>query len=92
MWTKPTLPFLSPQTSYTDKGPKPEGGKFLCFDHITFWVGNAKQAASFYVTRMGFEALGYQGLETGSRQYSKHAVKKNKVRDCAQTKLLIYGL
>lgn len=72
--------FRYPQTSYTDKGPKPEGGRFLCFDHVTFWVGNAKQAASFYITRMGFEPLGYQGLETGSRTYCKHAVKKNKVR------------
>lgn len=23
-------------------------------DHITFWVGNAKQAASFYASRFGF--------------------------------------
>lgn len=74
-----TTLLLHIQTSYTDKGAKPEGGKFLCFDHVTFWVGNAKQAASFYVTRMGFEPLGYQGLETGSRQYCKHAVRKNKV-------------
>ncbi|KAG8235646.1 hypothetical protein J437_LFUL013638 [Ladona fulva] len=32
-------------TTYTDKGPKPDGGRFLSFDHITFWVGNAKQKA-----------------------------------------------
>lgn len=59
--------------------PQPEAGKFLSFDHLTFYVGNAKQAASFYVTRMGFEPLGYQGLETGNRKYAKHAVKQNKV-------------
>lgn len=67
------------QTSYTDKGPKPEFGKFLSFDHLTFYVGNAKQAASFYTTRMGFTPLGYQGLETGSRRYAKHAVQQNKI-------------
>ncbi|XP_073840431.1 4-hydroxyphenylpyruvate dioxygenase isoform X1 [Musca autumnalis] len=66
-------------TSYTDKGPKPEFGKFLSFDHLTFYVGNAKQAASYYTTRMGFSPLGYQGLETGSRRYAKHAVKQNKI-------------
>lgn len=66
-------------TTYTDKGPKPEGGKFLSFDHITFYVSNAKQAASFYITRMGFEPLAYQGLETGNRKFAKHVVKQNKI-------------
>lgn len=71
--------FFNSQTTYTDKGPKPKAGKFLSFDHLTFYVGNAKQAASYYTTRMGFEPLGYQGLETGNRQYAKHAVKQNKI-------------
>ncbi|XP_026468006.1 4-hydroxyphenylpyruvate dioxygenase-like [Ctenocephalides felis] len=66
-------------TTYTDKGPKPKAGKFLNFDHITFWVGNAKQAASYYCTRMGFEPLAYQGLETGSRKLAKHVVRQNKI-------------
>jgi hypothetical protein len=40
---------------------RPSYGKILKFgkklsyvDHITFWVGNAKQAASFYTSRFGF--------------------------------------
>ncbi|XP_076161873.1 4-hydroxyphenylpyruvate dioxygenase [Ptiloglossa arizonensis] len=66
-------------TSYTDKGPKPLGGKFLCFNHITFWVGNAKQAASYYCTRLGFERIGYRGLETGSRHVASHVVKQNQI-------------
>ncbi|XP_076228183.1 4-hydroxyphenylpyruvate dioxygenase [Nomia melanderi] len=66
-------------TTYTDKGPKPVGGKFLCFDHITFWVGNAKQAASYYCSRMGFEPLCYRGLETGSRHVASHVVKQDKI-------------
>ncbi|XP_072024632.1 4-hydroxyphenylpyruvate dioxygenase-like [Amphiura filiformis] len=70
---------LFTMTSYTDKGPKPEGGRFVAFDHVTFWVGNAKQAASFYCTRMGFEPHGYMGLETGSRQVVAHVVRQNKV-------------
>ncbi|OXU27215.1 hypothetical protein TSAR_007041, partial [Trichomalopsis sarcophagae] len=66
-------------TTYTDKGPKPIGGKFLSFDHIRFWVGNAKQAASYYCARMGFEPLGYSGLETGSRRTASHAIRQNKI-------------
>lgn len=66
-------------TSYTDKGPKPTNGKFLYFDHLTFYVGNAKQTASYYVTRLGFEPVAYKGLETGSRKYAAHVVRQNKV-------------
>jgi len=39
---------------------QPEIGQFFGFDHIRFWVGNAKQAASFYTARMGFEYVAYQ--------------------------------
>ncbi|KAA0203934.1 hypothetical protein HAZT_HAZT001883 [Hyalella azteca] len=57
----------------------PEAGKFLNFDHIRFWVGNAKQAASYYCVRLGFEPYAYRGLETGSRTVCSHAVKQNKI-------------
>ncbi|XP_068077228.1 4-hydroxyphenylpyruvate dioxygenase isoform X1 [Danio rerio] len=66
-------------TSYTDKGEKPERGKFLNFHHIKFWVGNAKQAAVFYCDKFGFEPLAYKGLETGSREVVSHAVKQDKI-------------
>ncbi|XP_065178824.1 4-hydroxyphenylpyruvate dioxygenase-like [Sycon ciliatum] len=66
-------------TTYTDKGPKPDVGKFEGFDHITFWVGNAKQAATFYSVRFGFEVLGYRGLETGDRKVVSWALKQNRI-------------
>ncbi|XP_013784232.1 4-hydroxyphenylpyruvate dioxygenase-like [Limulus polyphemus] len=66
-------------TTYTDKGPKPDRGRFLHFDHITLWVGNAKQAASYYCVRMGFEPLAYMGLETGSREVVAHVVNQNRI-------------
>ncbi|XP_035392346.1 4-hydroxyphenylpyruvate dioxygenase [Electrophorus electricus] len=56
-----------------------EHGRFVCFDHITFWVGNAKQAASFYCTKLGFVPLAYRGLETGSRDVVSHAVRQGKI-------------
>ncbi|KAK3508833.1 hypothetical protein QTP70_009599, partial [Hemibagrus guttatus] len=66
-------------TSYTDKGEKPERGKFVRFHHLTFWVGNAKQAAAFYCYKMGFEPLAYKGLETGSRELVAHVIKQDKI-------------
>ncbi|XP_020899728.1 4-hydroxyphenylpyruvate dioxygenase [Exaiptasia diaphana] len=66
-------------TTYSDKGEKPTVGRMLAFDHITHWVGNAKQAASYYCTRMGFEPMAYKGLETGSREEVAHAVRQDKI-------------
>lgn len=54
-------------------------GKLINFDHITFWVGNAKQAASYYCTHLGFEPFAYRGLETGSRDIVSHVVKQAQV-------------
>lgn len=58
---------------------RPEIGKFLAFDHIVFWVGNAKSTASHYCARYGFEYLAYRGLENGSKQLACHVVKNGKV-------------
>eukprot|EP00062_Callorhinchus_milii_P011532 gi/632957609/ref/XP_007894579.1/ PREDICTED: 4-hydroxyphenylpyruvate dioxygenase isoform X1 [Callorhinchus milii] len=66
-------------TSYMDKGEKPEKGHIVNFHHITFWVGNAKQAASYYCDKFGFEHLAYKGLETGSREVVSHAIKQDKI-------------
>ena len=66
-------------TTY-EKTKPPEGkGKYLCFDHLTLWVGNAKQASRFYCCYMGFTPLAYRGLETGSRRVVSHAVKQNDI-------------
>ncbi|XP_064208295.1 4-hydroxyphenylpyruvate dioxygenase [Anguilla rostrata] len=66
-------------TSYTDKGEKPERGRFVKFHHLTFWVGNAKQAAAFYCDKMGFEPFAYKGLETGSREVVSHVIRQDKI-------------
>lgn len=39
---------------------RPEIGKFMGFDHITLYVGNALQASSFYVSRLGFAPYAYE--------------------------------
>jgi len=58
---------------------RPEIGVFYGFDHVRFWVGNAKQAAHFYTSKMGFEYLAYQGLETGEREFCSHVVRNNEI-------------
>lgn len=50
------------------------------YHHITWWVGNAKQAAAYYVARMGFRPVAYSGLETGSRAVASHVVENGGVR------------
>ncbi|XP_033465917.1 4-hydroxyphenylpyruvate dioxygenase [Epinephelus lanceolatus] len=66
-------------TSYTDKGEKHAKGRFINFHHLTFWVGNAKQAAAYYCDKMGFEPLAYKGLETGSREVVSHVIRQDKI-------------
>jgi 4-hydroxyphenylpyruvate dioxygenase len=66
-------------TRYTDKGSKPEVGEYYGFDHVSFIVGNALQAADWYCTRMGFRHFAYKGLETGNRDIVCHVIKQDKV-------------
>jgi 4-hydroxyphenylpyruvate dioxygenase len=54
-------------------------GEYYGFDHLVFWVGNAKQAASYYCTRFGFQRVAYRGLETGDRNVVSHVVKQDKI-------------
>ena len=53
--------------------------KLLGFDHVTFAVGNAKQAAHYYQTVFGFELAGYRGLEQGDRQTASYVLRQNHI-------------
>ena len=63
----------------TEKKCEKEIGRFIGFHRCVFWVGNAKQAASYYTSRFGFEYFAYKGLETGEREMASHVVKKENV-------------
>ncbi len=41
----------------TDSSLEREQSPYLAFDRLTFYVGNAKQAASFYTTQFGFNVI-----------------------------------
>ena len=49
-------------------------------DYIELYVGNAKQAAHFYKTALGFQSFAYKGLETGSRDSVSYVLKQDKIR------------
>lgn len=53
---------------------------FRGYDHVTWWVGNAKQAASYYNMLFGFKTIAYKGLETGSRYTTSYVVANHDVR------------
>src|SRR6266446_8727887 len=48
-------------------------------DHIEFYVGNAKQAAHFYQSVLGFQPVAYSGPETGVKDRASYAVRQNKI-------------
>jgi 4-hydroxyphenylpyruvate dioxygenase len=49
-------------------------------DHIELWVGNARQAAHFYRTALGFDQVAYAGLETGVRDRASYVMEQGKIR------------
>src|SRR5438046_4988239 len=48
-------------------------------DYIEFYVGNAKQAAHFYQSALGFQPLAYSGPETGVRERASYVVRQNTI-------------
>jgi 4-hydroxyphenylpyruvate dioxygenase len=59
----------------------------LCFDHLEFYVGNARQAASFYETFFKFTNTAYRGLETGSRKVASYVMQQGAIRLVLSTAL-----
>lgn len=61
----------------------PEADDFLPLlgtDYVELFVGNAKQAAHFYKTALGFQSLAYAGLETGLKDRTSYVVVQDKIR------------
>ena len=50
------------------------------FDHLEFYVGNAKQAAHFYENSFGFVNTAYRGLETGYRKKASYVMEQGNIR------------
>ncbi len=50
------------------------------YDHIEFYVGNAKQAAHFYDKTFGFNPKAKAGLETGLRDRASYVMEQGNIR------------
>lgn len=48
-------------------------------DFVEFYVGNAKQAAHYYMSAFGFQALAYSGPETGMKDRCSYVVRQHKL-------------
>lgn len=52
---------------------------FKDYHHITWFVSNSKQAASYFVMTFGFNLYAYRGLETGSRDVCSYVLKNGDI-------------
>ncbi|OOF97781.1 hypothetical protein ASPCADRAFT_2851 [Aspergillus carbonarius ITEM 5010] len=50
------------------------------FDHISWYVGNARQAATYFVAHFGFSIVAYRGPETGSYLSCSYVVTNGNAR------------
>lgn len=48
-------------------------------DYVEFYVGNAKQAAHYYMNAFGFQAAAYAGPETGLKDRVSYVLKQQKL-------------
>src|SRR5262249_8710553 len=60
-----------------DTTPAPE---LLQFDHLEWWVGNARHAAQFFASGFGFDVLAYARPETGRRDRPSYVVGQGELR------------
>ncbi len=66
--------------SQTDQAPVEDFLPIQGFDHMEFYVGNAKQAAQFYEKCFGFTNTFYKGLETGERELASYIMDQGQIR------------
>ncbi|KOB63210.1 4-hydroxyphenylpyruvate dioxygenase [Operophtera brumata] len=66
-------------TKGTESNGKEVEGRVVNFDHLIFWVANAKTASSYFVTRFGFKPLAVREA-TEDRPVVSYAVRINKTR------------
>jgi 4-hydroxyphenylpyruvate dioxygenase len=52
----------------------------LGFDHVEWWVGNARHAAQFFAAGFGFTVEGYAGPETGLRDRISYVLTQGEIR------------
>ncbi|WP_088339811.1 4-hydroxyphenylpyruvate dioxygenase [Robiginitalea sediminis] len=76
---------MTPTDNTSLKLPKenPSAEDFLPLlgtDHVELYVGNAKQAAHYYMAAWGFQPEAYAGLETGLKDRVSYVLRQDKIR------------
>jgi 4-hydroxyphenylpyruvate dioxygenase len=51
----------------------------LGFDHVEWWVGNARHTAHFFASGFGFDVVAYAGPETGVRDRQSFALRQGEI-------------
>lgn len=77
-------------SSATQATNTPVGEDFLPIngtDYIEFYVGNAKQAAFYYVHAFGYTPVAFSGLETGNKDKVSYVLQQDKIRLVLTTSL-----
>ena len=69
-----TAPAASPPVPADDRMP------VHGIDHVEMYVGNAAQAAFYFVHAFGFTETAYAGLETGRRDRVSHVLYQGRIR------------
>ncbi len=49
-------------------------------DHLELWVGNARQAAAFFASVLGFDVVAYAGPETGRADRASYVLEQGTAR------------
>jgi 4-hydroxyphenylpyruvate dioxygenase len=49
-------------------------------DHLELWVGNARQAAAFFASTLGFDVVAHAGPETGRSDRSSYVLEQGRIR------------
>ncbi|HVK97449.1 MAG TPA: VOC family protein, partial [Flavisolibacter sp.] len=60
-------------------------------DYVEFYVGNARQAAHYYMSAFGFQAIAYAGPETGVKDRCSYVVRQHKLTFVLTTPLRPQG-
>src|SRR5690349_15109824 len=71
-----TVAVPTPLPTSDGRDPMP----LLGIDHVELYVGNALQAAFYYVHAFGFREVAYAGLETGTRDRASHVLQQGRIR------------
>ncbi|MFY9615481.1 MAG: 4-hydroxyphenylpyruvate dioxygenase [Candidatus Dormiibacterota bacterium] len=59
--------------------PKVDHMPIEAVDHVTLWVGNARQAAHYYQSALGFDVVAYGGPETGIKTLASYVLRQGQV-------------